>query len=175
MSESKAFSYGRVGNQSQLEAGKKAWLFLRMPHAQPETLLIKWKRLHDKARELGYKIVDTTIVTGSDALSRAAIDYIVENNDPKNGAEVIFTLTGHDLSRDMTTAQNIVSIITQGGMVYRSADESHVMLDVHDPVGAVLNAIISGAEDYSGEDGDLDEDGNLDDDIMDDEGLVFSM
>ena len=25
MSESKAFFYGRVGNQSQLEAGKKAW------------------------------------------------------------------------------------------------------------------------------------------------------
>ena len=175
MSEMKVAFYGRVGSQSQLEAGKKAWLFLRMPHAQPETLLIKWKRLHDKAREMGYKVVDATIVTGSDALSRAAIEYIVENNDPKNGAKVIFTLTGHDLSRDLKTAQEIVEVITQGGMVYRSADESHVMLDIHDPVGAVLNAIISGAEDYPGEDGDLDENGDLDDDIMDDEGLVFSM
>ena len=171
MSESKAFFYGRVGNQSQLVAGKKAWLFLRMPHAQPDTLLIKWKRLHDKTREMGYKVVDVTIVTGSNALSRAAIDYIVENNDPKNGAEVIFTLTGHDPSRDLKTAQEIVEIITQGGMVYRSADESHVMLDIHDPVGSVLNAIISSAEDYPGEDGDICEDG----DLMDDEGLVFSM
>ena len=171
MSESKAFFYGRVGNQSQLEAGKKAWLFLRMPHAQPETLMIKWKRLHDKARELGYKIVDTTVVTGSDVLSRAAIDYIVENNDPKNGAEVIFTLAGHDLSRDLKTAQEIVEVITQGSMVYRSADESHVMLDTHDPVGAVLKAMLSGAEDYPCEDGDFDED----DDLIDDEGLVFSM
>ena len=169
MSENKVFFYGRVGNQAQLAAGKKAWLFLRMPHAEPETLMIKWKRLRDKAMELGYKVVDTTIVTGSDELSKAAISYIVENNDPENGAKVIFTLTGHDLSRDMKTAQEIVEVITQGGMVYRSADESHVMLDIHDPVGSVLNAIISGAEDYPGEDGDLD------DDIMDDEGLVFSM
>lgn len=169
MSENKVFFYGRVGNQAQLEAGKKAWLFLRMPHAEPETLLIKWKRLRDKAMELGYKVVDTTIVTGSDELSKAAISYIVENNDPENGAKVIFTLTGHDLSRDLKTAQEIVEVITQGGMVYRSADESHVMLDIHDPVGSVLNAIISGAEDYPGEDGDLD------DDILDDEGLVFSM
>ena len=171
MSERKVFFYGRVGNQSQLEPGKEVWLFLRMPHAQPDTLLIKWKQLHHKAREMGYKVVDATIVTGSDALSRAAIDYIVENNDAKNGAEVIFTLTGHDLSRDLTTAQDIVSIITQGGMVYRSADESHVMLDVHDPVGAVLNAIVSGAKDYPGEDGDICED----EDLVDDEGLVFSM
>ena len=169
MSENKVFFYGRVGNQSQLEAGKKVWLFLRMPHAQPETLLIKWKRLYDKTMELGYKVVDTTIVTGSDALSRAAIEYIVENNDPENGAKVIFTLTGHDLSRDLKTAQKIVEVITQGGMAYRSADESHVMLDIHDPVGSVLNAIISGAEDYP------DEDGDPDDDIMDDEGLIFSM
>ena len=169
MSEMKVVFYGRVGNQSQLEAGKKAWLFLRMPHAQPETLLIKWKRLRDKAMDLGYQVVDTTIVTGSDELSKAAISYIVENNDPENGAKVIFTLSGHDLSRDLKTAQEIVEVITQGGMVYRSADESHVMLDIHDPVGSVLNAIISGAEDYPGEDGDLD------DDIMDDEGLVFSM
>lgn len=169
MSENKVFFYGRVGNQSQLEAGKKAWLFLRMPHAQPETLLIKWKRLRDKAMELGYKVVDTTIITGSDELSKAAIEYIVENNDPENGAKVIFTLTGHDLSHDLKTAQKIVEVITQGGMVYRSADESHFMLDIHDPVGSVLNAIISGAEDYPGEDGDLE------DDIMDDEGLVFSM
>ena len=169
MSENKVFFYGRVGNQAQLEAGTKAWLFLRMPHAEPETLMIKWKRLRDKAMELGYKVVDTTIVTGSDELSKVAISYIVENNDPENGAKVIFTLTGHDLSRDLKTAQEIVEVITQGGMVYRSADESHVMLDIHDPVGSVLNAIISGAEDYPGEDGDLD------DDIMDDEGLVFSM
>lgn len=169
MSENKVFFYGRVGNQAQLKAGKKAWLFLRMPHAEPETLMIKWKRLRDKAMELGYKVVDTTIVTGSDELSKVAISYIVENNDPENGAKVIFTLTGHDLSRDLKTAQEIVEVITQGGMVYRSADESHVMLDIHDPVGSVLNAIISGAEDYPGEDGDLD------DDIMDDEGLVFSM
>lgn len=169
MSENKVFFYGRVGNQTQLEAGKKAWLFLRMPHAEPETLMIKWERLRDKAMERGYKVVDTTIVTGSDELSKAAISYIVENNDPENGAKVIFTLTGHDLSRDLKTAQEIVEVITQGGMVYRSADESHVMLDIHDPVGSVLNAIISGAEDYPGEDGDLD------DDIMDDEGLVFSM
>ena len=137
--------------------------------------MIKWKRLYDKAVELGYKVVDTTIVTGSDALSRAAIDYIVENNDPKIGAEVIFTLNGNDLSRDLKTAQEIVEVITQGGMVYRSADESHVMLDIYDPVGSVLNAIISGAEDYPGEDGNLDQGGDLDDDIMDDEGLVFSM
>ena len=169
MSKSKVFFYGRGDSQSQSEAGKKAWLFLRMPHAQPDTLLIKWKQLRDMAMELGYKVVDTTIVTGSDELSKAAISYIVENNDPENGAKVIFTLTGHDLSHDLKTAQEIVEVITQGGMVYRSADESHVMLDIHDPVGSVLNAIISGAEDYPGEDGDLD------DDIMDDEGLVFSM
>lgn len=175
MSENKVFFYGRVGKSSQLDAGKKAWLFLRLPSAQPDLLLLKWKQLQEKARELGYKIVDQTIVTGSDALSRAAIEYIVENNDPENGAKVIFTLTGHDLSRDMKTAREIVEVITQGGMVYRSADESHVMLDIHDPVGSVLNAIISGAEDYPGEDGDLDEDDDLDDDIMDDEGLVFSM
>ena len=45
------------------------------------------------------------------------------------------------------------------------------MLDIHDPVGAVLKAVLSGAEDYPYEDGDFDED----DDLMDDEGLVFSM
>lgn len=133
--------------------------------------MLKWKQLQEKARELGYKIADQTIVTGSDALAKAAIEYIVENNDPENGAKLIFTLTGHDLSRDLTTAQDIVKIITEGGMVFRSADESHVMLDIHDPVGSVLNAIISGAEDYPGEDGDIHEDVVL----MDDEGLVFSM
>lgn len=56
-------------------------------------------------------------------------------------------------------------------MVFRSADESHVMLDIHEAVGSVLNAIVSGAEDYPGEDGDICED----EDLMDDEGLVFSM
>lgn len=171
MSEVKAFVYGRVGNSSQLKAGKKAWLFLRMPYAQPDTLLLKWKQLQDKAKERGYQVVDTTVVTGDDTLSKAAISYIVEHNDPKNGAEVIFTLTGHDLSHDLAIAQDIVGMITEGGMVYRSADESHVMLDIHDPVGSVLNAIISGAEDYPGEDGDICED----EDLMDDEGLVFSM
>lgn len=171
MSENKAFFYGRVGNSSQLEPDKKAWLFLRLPSAQPDLLMLKWKQLQEKARELGYKIADQTIVTGSDALAKAAIEYIVENNDPENGAKLIFTLTGHDLSRDLTTAQDIVKIITEGGMVFRSADESHVMLDIHDPVGSVLNAIISGAEDYPGEDGDIHEDVVL----MDDEGLVFSM
>jgi hypothetical protein len=133
-------------------------------------LVIQNDRYNTKSpREMGNKVVDATIVTGSDALSRAAIDYIVENNDAKNGAEVIFTLTGHDLSRDLKTAQEIVEIITQGGMVFRSADESHVMLDIHEAVGSVLNAIVSGAEDYPGEDGDICED----EDIMDDEGLVF--
>ena len=171
MSEVKAFVYGRVGNSSQLEAGKKAWLFLRMPYAQPDTLLLKWKQLQDKAKERDYQVVDTTVVTGDDTLSKAAISYIVEHNDPKNGAEVIFTLTGHDLSRDLAIAQDIVGMITKGGMAYRSADESHVMLDIHDPVGAVLKAVLSGAEDYPYEDGDFDED----DDLMDDEGIVFSM
>ena len=171
MSEVKTIFYDRVSNLSQLEAGKKAWLFLRMPNAQPDLLLLKWKQLREKAMEIGYKIVDQTIVTGSDALAKAAIAHIVENNDPENGAKLIFTLTGHDLSRDLTTAQDIVKIITEGGMVFRSADESHVMLDIHDPVGSVLNAIISGAEDYPGEDGDIHEDVVL----MDDEGLVFSM
>ncbi len=171
MSEVKAFVYGRVGNSSQLEAGKKAWLFLRMPYAQPDTLLLKWKQLQGKAKERGYQVVDTTVVTGDDTLSKAAISYIVEHNDPKNGAEVIFTLTGHDLSRDLAIAQDIVGMITKGGMAYCSADESHVMLDIHDPVGAVLKAVLSGAEDYPYEDGDFDED----DDLMDDEGLVFSM
>lgn len=116
-------------------------------------------------------MVDTTVVTGDDTLSKAAISYIVEHNDSENGAEVIFTLTGHDLSRDLATAQGIVGMITEGGMSYRSADESHVMLDIHDPVGAVLKAVLSGAEDYPGEDGSLEED----DDLMDGEGIVFSM
>ena len=116
-------------------------------------------------------MVDTTVVTGDDTLSKAAISYIAEHNDPENGAEVIFTLTGHDLSRDLATAQGIVGMITEGGMSYRSADDSHVMLDIQDPVGAVLKAVLSGAEDYPGEDGSLDED----DDLMDDEGIVFSM
>lgn len=177
MSEVKTIFYDRVSNLSQLEAGKKAWLFLRMPNAQPDLLLLKWKQLRGKAMEIGYKIVDQTIVTGSDALAKAAIAHIVENNDPENGAKVIFTLNGHDLSRDLTTAQDIVEIIAEGGMVFRSADESYVMLDIHDAVGAVVQAVLSGVEDYPGEDDGLDEGGNLDedDDLMDDEGLVFSM
>lgn len=169
MSNHRVFFYGRVGTASQLEAGKKAWLFLRLPTSQPDLLMMRWKQLRDRARAAGYKIVDETIVTGSDTLSKAAISYIVEHNDPENGAKVIFTLTGHDLSRDLATAQDIVQIITQGGMEFRSADESHVMLDAHGPIGSVLNAIISGAEDYPHESDDQE------DDLLDDEGLVFCL
>lgn len=166
MSEHKAFFYGRVGNGSQLEAGQKAWLFLRQPTAQPDLLMLRWKQLRDRARAAGYQIVDETIVTGSDTLSMAAIRYIVENNDPENGADVIFSLDGNDLSRDLATAQQIHEVIVESGLAFRAADESHIMLDKKHPLGFALNAILAGLDELPDEGVEPDED---------DQGIVLKM
>lgn len=124
---------------------KRVWLFSRLStFTGSDGLKRVMDNCRNKALEKGYTVVDETVVIGSSDLAMAAVTDIINHNDIENGAECIFSVNGNSLSRDLITAMNIYKYITAHGMKFETSADDTMLLDEHNPVGAVFALIAKG-------------------------------
>ena len=150
--------YMRVGNKEQLKSTghenriptpeelaaegyevltlpkKKAWLYIR--HSVPMSEILQTKAIADLesfAKEMGYEVIGSTVLIGSQQESIAELTRFVNSEPPAQGADSIFVQNSTAISRKYDEVKDIYDAISDKGVALHFRDGGEELFEDEAP------------------------------------------
>ena len=122
---------------------KKAWLYIR--HSVPMSETLQTKAIADLesfAKEMGYEVIGSTVLIGSQQESIAELTRFVNTESPAQGADAIIIQNSTAISRKYDEVKDIYDTISDKGVALHFRDGGEELFEDEAPTMSMRGGMV---------------------------------